>query len=140
MPINLSEAFEAACSRHRDVAFADLSEVDRVLVSIWALEGDVNNGGFHQYYFNTSGDTAYYAPAALRAIGAQLMADIVEKANSLFGPNGPPISRDERQEALLALTKSNELWDDLDRRFYAYPENISVLLEQFLVAKLAPLQ
>jgi hypothetical protein len=110
MPIDLSDAFEAACRRHRDVAFEDLAEVDRVLVSIWALEGDVNNGGFHQYYFNTSGDTAYYAPIALRTIGARAMADVVDRANSVFGPSGPPISRDERQDALSALPNSEDLW------------------------------
>lgn len=137
MPISLFEAFEAACGRHRSVAFENLSEIDRILVSIWALEGDVNNGGFRQYYFNTSGDTAHYAPAALRAIGARVMAEIVERANSLFGPSGPPISRDERQEALLALTHSEQLWDELDRLFYAYPDDISFLLAQFLDGKLA---
>jgi hypothetical protein len=137
VPINLSDAFEAACQRHRTVAFADLSEADRILVSIWALEADVNNGGFDQYYFNTAGDTAHYAPVALRSIGARAMADIVERANSLFGPSGPPASRDARQDALLALTSSEDLWGQLDREFYAYPDDISTLLTQFLDAKLA---
>jgi len=85
VPIHLSDAFEAACGRHCDVGFEDLSEIDRILVSIWALEADVNNGGFHQYYFNSSGDTAHYAPAALRAIGAPIMACIVDKANPCSG-------------------------------------------------------
>jgi uncharacterized protein DUF4375 len=130
MPVRLSEAFEMACARYRDVGFDCLSEIERMLVAIWALEADVNNGGFHQYYFNSSGDTACYAPAALRAIGAPIMAGIVDKANSLFGPIGPPVSRDERQQALSALTE--QMWDDLDRQFYEYPEDISWLLEQFL--------
>jgi hypothetical protein len=132
MPINLIEAFEAACTRHWDVAFANLSEVDRVLVSIWALEGDVNNGGFHQYYFNSSGDTAFHAPIALRLIGAHAAADIVEEANLRFGPDGPPASRDRRDDALSAL--STDLWDDLDLRFYAYPDDIAALLERYLEA------
>ena len=138
VPVNLSDAFEAACSRTRDVAFGDLSEIDRILFSIWALEGDVNNGGFHQYYYNTSGDTAYYAPSALRAIGATIMAGIVEQANSLFGPSGPPVSRDQRQQELLVLRVSQETWDDFDRQFYAYPEDISALLQHFLEAKPPP--
>jgi|SRR6185437_8155569 hypothetical protein len=133
--MHLSDAIEAACDRHREVGFEDLSEVERILVAIWALEADVNNGGFHQYYFNSSGDTAYYAPAALRAIGAPIMGRIVDKANALFGPSGPPVSRDQRQQALSALTE--ELWDDLDHEFYAYPEDISSLLEQFLEAQQA---
>jgi len=133
VPVDLSEAFEAACRRHRAIAFDDLSETDRILVAIWALEADVNNGGFDQYYFNSSGDTAHYAPAALRAIGAIAAADIAERANSLFGPGGPPRSRSARQDALFALTDSKkDLWGDLDRQFYAYPDDIAALLEQFL--------
>lgn len=126
----LVEAFEDACRRHEGVAFEHLAQVDQVLVSIWALEGDVNNGGFHQYYFNTSGDTAYYAPVALRAIGALAAAGIVERANQKFGADGPPISRERRQEALSVFPA--ELWDDLDREFYAYPDDISALLQRFL--------
>lgn len=136
MPERLSEAIEAACDRHRDVGFESLSEIDRILVVVWALEADVNNGGFHQYYFNSSGDTAQYAPTALRAVGAPIMGGIVENANSLFGPGGPPTSRDKRQQALFALTE--ELWDDLDRQFQLYPEDLSSLLEQFLAARQAP--
>jgi hypothetical protein len=64
----LKQAFDTALRRAQAVAFADLAEEDRVLVAIWALEADVNNGGFDQYYFNSSGDTAYYAPTALRLI------------------------------------------------------------------------
>ena len=138
MPINLSDEFEAACSRHRGVPFKDLSEIDQILVAIWALEGDVNNGGFDQYYFNSSGDTAYYAPIALRRIGAMRMADIVDRANFHFGPSGPPISGDERQTALFKLTESNEkLWHDLDKEFFRYPDDISALLERFVEQNLA---
>lgn len=130
MPIDLHAAFESSRIRHSDTAFEDLTEVDRVLTSIWVLEADVNNGGFDQYYFNSSGDSAYYAPVAFRAIGAPTMAGIVEKANSRFGPGGPPRSRSDRQEALLAM--EDGLWNDLDDQFYAYPENLSELLEAFL--------
>lgn len=63
--------------------------------------------------------------------------DIVEQANSLFGPGGPPVSPDERPEALLALTDSEQLWGELGRHFYAYPDDISILLTQFLDVKSA---
>src|SRR5437868_4760877 len=114
-------------------SFLAVAETDQILVAIWALEADVNNGGFDQYYFNSSGDTAHYAPVALRAIGAMAAADIAERANLLFGPGGPPPSCNARQDALSALTDSEkDLWGDLDRQFYAYPDNIAALLERFL--------
>jgi hypothetical protein len=134
MPVNLSEAFRAAHARM--LSFDELAEADRVLICIWELESEVNNGGFHQYYFNSSGDYAYFAPTALRKIGALSMADIVERANAAFGPGGPPTSRQERQARLTALRK--DLWDDLDRQFYDYPDDIATLLERTLEANELP--
>jgi hypothetical protein len=127
-----------ACLRHRDTPFSDLSEVDQILVAIWELEGEVNKGGFVQYYYNYSGNTAYYAPIALRRIGAKRMADIVDEANSHFGPGGPPISQDVRQMAMFEITELNEeLWHYLDEEFYRYPDDITTLLGIFLDEKLA---
>ena len=106
-----------------------MSARDQILVTIWGLEADVNNGGFDQYYFNGSGDQAWFAPTALRSIGAHRMADIAERANALFGEAGPPPDSDERQSALFRITDANEgAWDQLDREFYAYPDDIAALL------------
>ena len=58
-----------------------LSERDKTLATIWALEAEVNNGGFDQFFFNSGGDLAFYAPTALRAIGAERMADLAQEAN-----------------------------------------------------------
>ena len=127
--MKLSEAFEEACSRFASSNFDALSERDQILVTIWGLEADVNNGGFDQYFFNSSGDQAWFAPAALKSIGAHLMAAIVERANAKFGEAGPPRDSDERQEALLGLTDADEeVWEALDQEFYAYPDDVSALL------------
>jgi hypothetical protein len=45
-----------------------------MLASIRALEDNLTNGGFDQYDFNSSEDAVNYAPAALPAIGAPIMA------------------------------------------------------------------
>jgi len=62
----LDEAFDRACGQYNGSNFDQLDEVDKVLVTIWSLEGDVNNGGFDQYHINSSGYLAFYAPIALR--------------------------------------------------------------------------
>jgi hypothetical protein len=64
---------------------------------IWDLEAQVNNGGFIQYYDNTSGDTAYFAMEALRSVGAEQMCAIVEQAHTVFGQPKPSKNRRERQ-------------------------------------------
>jgi hypothetical protein len=34
----------------------EMSEAERVFICIWQLEAEVNNGGFTQYFTNSSGD------------------------------------------------------------------------------------
>jgi hypothetical protein len=133
----LDEAFARACGRYSGSNFDQLDEADKVLVTIWSLEGDVNNGGFDQYYFNSSGDLAFYAPIALRSIGAHQMAKITDDANELFGPEGPARNPNEREAQLLAIApncSTSNPWDELDRAFYSYPDDISMLLTGFLQA------
>ena len=131
----LNEAFDRACSRYIGSNFDQLDEVDKILVTIWGLEGDVNNGGFDQYYFNSSGDLAFYAPVALRRVGAHQMAKITDDANKLFGPKGPARNTDERAAQLLSIAPNGSAlnpWDELDRAFYSYPDDIAALLTAFL--------
>jgi len=131
--MTLQQAFEAALSRFDGENFARLSEADRLLVTIWGLEADVNNGGFDQYYFNSSGDQARHAPVALRLIGAETMATLVEQSNGKFGPTGPPEDRDARQRALEEIRRLDDnAWDELDRKFFSYPDDISGLLVEHL--------
>jgi hypothetical protein len=131
--IDLDSEFARACAAFDGTNFDELSERDKILVTIWGLEADVNNGGFDQYFFNGSGDQAHFAPEALERIGASEMAAIVRKANSLFGENGPPADSDTRQGLLESLTERNEeLFDDLDRQFYEYPNDLAALLAAYL--------
>lgn len=86
----LIDLSERAAPRFFGTPFDELTVPERVFVAVWALEADVNNGGFDQYYLNSAGDHAWFAPAALRTIGAERTAAIVEQANAEFGPDGPP--------------------------------------------------
>jgi hypothetical protein len=75
--IDLSESDRTDFGR---VDFNDQSESQRVFSAIWASEGQVNNGGFLQYFQSWDGEKANFAPAALRAIQANACADIVGRA------------------------------------------------------------
>ena len=61
------EAFEERCG---DVGYDGLSPYERHCEALLALEGDVMNGGLSQYFFNSSGDLAPVALAALAELGA----------------------------------------------------------------------
>ena len=135
----LDVAFKSACARFDGTNWTRLDEVDRLLVTIWGLEADVNNGGFDQYYLNSSGDQARFAPDALRAIGAHKMAEIVMRANAVFGPDGPSSNRNARQAQLLLVappdSEDPDPWEQLDSLFFAYPDDVAGLLTTFLRAR-----
>lgn len=116
--------------------FEALTEAERVIATVWCLEADVNNGGFDQYFFNSSGDTAFFAPSALEIIGAHAMRRIVLRANAVFGAAGPPRDRNLRQTQLLALPESTrEQFDTLDNAFYAYPDPVTGLLHSYIATR-----
>ena len=130
---DIDESFEAALARFDGENFDSLGEVDQVLVAIWGLEADVNNGGLHQYFYNGPGDQAFFAPRALRLIGANRMADIVASANAIFGDQGPPRDHDQRQTRLEQIDEVAEArLDSLTAEFYEYPDAISDLLARYL--------
>ena len=111
-----------------------LSECDKVIASVFALEVEVNNGGFDQFFYNSAGDLAFFVPEALRIIGAHKTAKIAEKANSIFGKDGPSRDSSIRSEILLSFgEKYEDYLGKLDDEFYEYPHDLYALLEQYLL-------
>lgn len=124
--------------RVRDLYESDglesLSKAEKVLLAVLELEQEVNNGGFHQYYYNSTGDFALSTPAAFDSIGAHNVAQIVLEANAFFGKSGPPTKTEDRR------TRLEELGDELffekkDEVFLSYPDDIAALLSDFLAKK-----
>ena len=124
--IRLSEAVEA---QFADADPATLPPAVQVFWVIWQLEAEVNNGGFLQYFGNSSGRLVPHAVAALRTIGANTMADIVERAIFVAGRDIAWADDEARSTALNALGPDvPEELDFLDRAFFTYPDNLTVLL------------
>lgn len=115
---------------------SSLTLPERVLFSVWAATGQIENGGFDQFFYNSSGDHAGEAPGAFRAIGAPGKAAVIERALALFPGNAPPSTREERITVLdeLAEREGEELFEALDRAFHAVPENVDDLLEAYVAA------
>lgn len=87
------------------------SEPERVVLAVEAIEREVNNGGFNQFFFNSSREHAYFAPFALRAIGAPRTAELVERAIYL-------VAGDEVLDADTLQTKAADSDDQLDEQLY----------------------
>ena len=109
--IRLSESPRTAFGR---VAFEEQPFEQKVFSAIWALEGEVNGGGFASYLSGSESQTATFAPIALKAIGAVKCAAVVEQALQI-GPKGD----------LAAV----------DKAFMAYPDNLTELLFRYIQAR-----
>jgi hypothetical protein len=68
------------------LSFEDLSAGQQALIGIWELANEVYNGGFNQYFHNSSRDHAKPMIGVLQSIGANRAAAIVESAIALAGP------------------------------------------------------
>jgi hypothetical protein len=107
-----------------------LAETQLYYLTLSWLDAEVRNGGFSQYYFNSSGALASYAVKAAQSVGASELAAIIEKANALFGKDGPDPDRGKRMDQLskidlAALTK-------LDSQYYECADRLSELLPKFV--------
>lgn len=119
------------------VDFEELTDPEKVFLCIWELEAEVNNGGFDQYFFNSSGDQANSAPWALRQIGAHSVATLCEEANAVFGESVPSEEGVRRQVMSNLGDEASRTRNALDDRFYACGEDLEGLLYTFVQANLA---
>ncbi len=87
---------------------------------IWSLEAEVNNGGYNQFYVNSSGQFAELAPEALKLIGAFKFSDLTARANKLYKKENDKIIK--HQDG--TLKGFSESYDDnplnkIDDEFYS---------------------
>lgn len=74
--------------------FASQTVPQKVFSAIWAVESEVNNGGFSQYFLNSSAESASFVVEALETIGAPRTADICKRAITEAFPAGLPPSKE----------------------------------------------
>ncbi len=73
-------AFEAALDEKEDP-----SDAERVILAVEAIEREVGNGGFSQFFINSSLRMAPYIVDAFKSIGCPQTAALCEQAVSLLG-------------------------------------------------------
>ena len=111
-----------------------LSEAERIFYITQSLEMEVNNGGFSQFFYNSSGSFSNELVSAFTAIGANATAAICQKAISAFGRE-IPVDRDERQDMLdeLECEEIDEILEECDDAFYDYEDNLNDLNYHFVI-------
>ncbi len=111
-----------------------LSHPERVFYITLTLEMEVNNGGFSQYFYNSSGNFAGELVGAFTEIGAVRTAEICRQAISAFDRE-IPADRDARQD-MLDEYESEELDDRLnecDSAFYEYEDDLETLNYRYVL-------
>ena len=111
-----------------------LSEAERIFYVNNSLEMEVNNGGFAQFFFNSSGAFAAEVEQSLRAIGADATADICKKAVEAFG-QPLPLDQLERDKLLEEIFTDEiaEILDGCDETFFQYQDDLAALNYQFVM-------
>jgi Domain of unknown function (DUF4375) len=110
---------------------------DRLYWLISVLSGEVHNGGFDQFFSNSSGDLYQETVDALTEVGDETTQGLLREARAvLFGEADVPKDRVKRFH-LMATAESDSpqadaassALDVLDKRFYAHADGFGVILE-----------
>ena len=125
-------AFEAALDDKED-----LSEAERVILAVEAIEREVNNGGFSQFFINSSLSMAPYIVNAFKSIGCPQTAALCKQAVTLLGV-GDLHDEDAVEEAGYAIDDDEglgEQFNALDEKYYEGAEEpLAVKLFEFIKA------
>lgn len=109
------------------------SRAERFVYAVQAMSREVNNGGWSQFFFNSSGALAFDLVGALEAMGSKENLSMAQRALKIFG-KPPSLSEQDRARHLSRITKDGELnpWDELDGEFYQNPEDLDALTLAFI--------
>ena len=111
-----------------------LSDAERIIYIVYTLEGEVNNGGFSQYFYNSSGDLGHELVSSFESIGAVKNAQICKKATSVFEGEYP---KDRMARQAIMTADENEylgdIWSECDSEFFEYPEDTADMMYKFIM-------
>jgi hypothetical protein len=97
-------------------------QVGHLFAAHWC-QSEVRNGGFHQFFSNSTGVLAPEALKGFRAIGLQEWAAILEEAMRLLGSPYPREQEYRIRKIPVVRGKKRKEWDPfhtLDDRFYKW--------------------
>lgn len=96
-----------------------LTKGQQAIFSVWWVEAEVNNGGFNQFFFNSSGQLGPMAEDGFELLNATKFGDLMRRANSIFAENKERLEEydDGTMESFSESYKDN-LLNALDDEFY----------------------
>ena len=119
-----------------EAQFARLPTKSQVACFIHMLEAQVNNGGFHAFFFNVSGEYVRETLAALERIGAPITLALLERAVAVAFPTGYPLDAQTHRDALADYDEVADALEPLNTEFFRYPEPLADLVNAHLARDL----
>jgi len=112
--------------------YSGLTLPERRYFAVGLLDGEVNNGGFDQYFYNSSSDYYLDAVAGLEELGATKSLELLLRAKQIvFGFRDVPTYTAQRRQTTTSDSQLSRL-DPLDRQFWADPDGLVERVEAFL--------
>lgn len=111
----------------------------QAVYTTWVVEAEVNNGGFHQYYWNTSGKLALRAMEGFKQIGALETAQLMANSVAVAVYEIPEIKKNIQKKQLEIISKKLFKYtklNDLDLIFFKNNENIPKLRIKYIRSNL----
>ena len=133
---SLVVAFETALGeKAATLGLAALSQPEQDVLAIEALEREVNNGGYAQFFINSSNEYAGAIVDALQRIGCPNTAAITERA-LLALPRGTARTPEALSVAMeTENSKGAVQLEDCDTAYYASGEDIAGALLRYLLRR-----
>lgn len=129
--MNYPEAFDVLLFKSKK-EFTNAAPKVQTAYCIHRLEAEVNNGGFHQFFFNSSGEYVQETLRALAAIRAIATRALLERAVAIGFPDGYPADAQQHNECLASFDDVGNAMHPLDLAFFEYREPIAQLVNDYL--------
>jgi hypothetical protein len=113
----------------RDV-FTALNDYEKTFIHIDIFENHTTNGGFEEFFWNSSGQFSHEILAAYEAVGATKTATLIYNAFTEFGEI--PIPKDNTFRKKILTELNSDAWETLDQAFYKSKEAIVPLVLKFV--------
>ena len=98
----------------------------QAIYATWMVDVEVNNGGFHQFFFNPYGELAGHALRGYELLGAEEYAAVMRAAIATYEAERE-LLRPFREEGTLeafAEGRRHAGFDEIDRRYYSLGDQI----------------
>jgi hypothetical protein len=106
----------------------NLSDTERRLIAVDAMNGEVLDGGFKQYFSTSMGADAEVALAGLKEMGATGTVEIMERAMAPFPNNQPPADYEQRNVIMDKIeATAGPVWEKCDNACYDLKEDRDAL-------------